>query len=99
MEKGEEIARADQAKQILEHPLYVEALTTVKEALVQQLLDTRVAEEVERDRLYITIKALELVNQHIQSVLETGKLAEREQEDFLTQVMGVVQNHVQQHRS
>ena len=82
MGKGEEIARADQAKQILEHPLYVEALTTVKEALVQHLLDTRVAEEVERDRLYITIKALELVNQHIQSVLETGKLAEKEQANF-----------------
>ena len=81
--KGEEIARADQAKQILEHPLYVEALATVKEALIQHLLDTRVAEEVERDRLYITIKALELVNQHITSVLETGKLAEREQENFL----------------
>ncbi len=83
--KGEEIARADQAKQILEHPLYIEALTTVKEALIQYLLDTKVAEEVERDRLYITIKALELVNQHITSVLETGKLAEREQEEFLTQ--------------
>jgi len=40
---------------------------------------------VERDRLYITIKALDLVNQHLTSVLETGKLAEREQEDFLTQ--------------
>ena len=83
--KGEELARADQAKQILEHPLYVEAISTVREALIQHLLDTRVAEEVERDRLYVTIKALELVNQHIQSVLETGKLAEREQEDFLTQ--------------
>lgn len=83
--KGEEIARADQAKQILEHPLYIEALATVKEALIQHLLDTRVAEEVERDRLYITIKALELVNQHITSVLETGKLAEREQEEFLIQ--------------
>ena len=35
--KGEEIARADQAKQILEHPLYVEALSTVKEALIQYL--------------------------------------------------------------
>ena len=85
MEKGEEIARADQAKQILEHPLYVEALSTVREALIEHLLNTRVAEEVERDRLYITIKALDLVNQHITSVLETGKLAEREQEDFLTQ--------------
>ena len=80
--KGEEIARADQAKQILEHPLYVEALATVKEALIQYLLDTKVAEEVERDRLYITIKALDLVHQHIQSVLETGTLAEKEQEFF-----------------
>jgi hypothetical protein len=82
MEKGEEIARADQAKQILEHPLYVEALATVREALIDHLLNTRVAEEVERDRLYITIKALDLVHQHIQSVLETGTLAEKEQEFF-----------------
>ena len=82
MEKGEEIARADQAKQILEHPLYVEALATVREALIEHLLNTRVAEEVERDRLYITIKALDLVHQHIQSVLETGKLAEKEQDYF-----------------
>jgi len=82
MGKGEEIARADQAKQILEHPLYVEALTTVREALIEHLLNTRVAEEVERDRLYITIKALDLVHQHIQSVLETGTLAEKEQANF-----------------
>ena len=80
--KGEELARADQAKQILEHPLYVEALSTVREALIQYLLDTKVAEEVERDRLYITIKALDLVHQHIQSVLETGTLAEKEQDFF-----------------
>ena len=80
--KGEEIARADQAKQILEHPLYVEALATVREALIDHLLNTRVAEEVERDRLYITIKALDLVHQHIKSVLETGTLAEKEQEFF-----------------
>jgi len=82
MGKGEEIARADQAKQILEHPLYVEALATVREALIEHLLNTRVAEEAERDRLYITIKALDLVHQHIQSVLETGTLAEKEQEFF-----------------
>jgi hypothetical protein len=35
--------------------------------------------------LYVTIKALDLVNQHLQSVLETGTLAEREQEQFLTE--------------
>ena len=82
MGKGEEIARADQAKQILEHPLYIEALSTVKEALIDHLLNTKVSEEIERDRLYITIKALDLVHQHIKSVLETGRLAEKEQEFF-----------------
>ena len=82
MTKGEEVARADQAKQILDHPLYIEALATVKEALIDHLLNTKVAEEIERDRLYITIKALDLVHQHIKSVLETGRLAEKEQEFF-----------------
>ena len=81
--KGEEVRRAGEAQQLLDNPLFKEALATVREALIQHLLDTRVAEEVERDRLYITIKALDLVHQHIQSVLETGKLAEREQEDFI----------------
>jgi len=80
--KGDEIRRAGEAKQILDNPLFKEAFSTVKEALVEHLLNTRVAEEVERDRLYITIKALDLVYQHIQSVLETGTLAEKEQVDF-----------------
>ena len=38
---------------------------------------------MESDILYITLKALDLVEQHIQSVLETGKLAKKEQEEFI----------------
>ena len=78
--KGEELRRADDAKRLLDNPLFKEAFKTIREELIKHLLNTRVAEEVERDRLYITIKALDLVEQHIQSVLETGKLAEKEQE-------------------
>ena len=81
--KGEELRRADDAKRLLDNPLFKEAFTTIREELIKHLLNTRVAEELERDRLYITIKALDLVEQHIQSVLETGKLAEREQEEFI----------------
>ena len=81
--KGEELRRADEAKRLLDNPLLKEAFTTIREELIRHLLNTRVAEEVERDRLYITIKALDLVKQHIQSVLETGKLAESEQEKFI----------------
>jgi len=81
--KGEELRRADEAKRLLDNPLFKEAFKTIREELIKHLLNTRVAEELERDRLYITIKALDLVEQHIQSVLETGKLAEREQEEFI----------------
>ena len=83
--KGEEVRRAGEARQLLDNPLFKESLVTVREALITHLLNTKVSEEIERDRLYITIKALDLVEQHIKSVLETGTLAEREQEDFLTQ--------------
>ena len=81
--KGEELRRADEAKRLLDNPLFKEAFKTIREELIKHLLNTRVAEEMERDRLYITIKALDLVEQHIQSVLETGKLAEKEQEEFI----------------
>ena len=81
--KGEELRRADDAKRLLDNPLFKEAFITIREELIKHLLNTRVAEELERDRLYITIKALDLVEQHIQSVLETGKLAEKEQEEFI----------------
>jgi hypothetical protein len=81
--KGEELRRADEAKRLLDNPLFKEAFITIREELIKHLLNTRVAEEMERDRLYITIKALDLVEQHIQSVLETGKLAEKEQEEFI----------------
>ena len=80
---GEELRRADEAKRLLDNPLFQEAFKTIREELIKHLLNTRVAEEMERDRLYITIKALDLVEQHIQSVLETGKLAEKEQEEFI----------------
>ena len=81
--KGEELRRAEEAKRLLDNPLFKEAFTTIREELIRHLLNTRVAEEVERDRLYITIKALDLVKQHIQSVLETGKLAESEKEKLI----------------
>ena len=81
--KSEEVRRADDARQLLDNPLFQEAFATIRKELIEHLLNTRVAEEVERDRLYITIKALDLVEQHIKSVFETGKLAEKEQEEFI----------------
>jgi len=46
------------------------------------LLNTAISEEVERDRIYITIKVLGLIDGHIQSVINTGKLAEGQNEFY-----------------
>ena len=48
--KGEELRRADEAKRLLDTPLFKESFITIREELIKHLLNTRVAEEVERDR-------------------------------------------------
>lgn len=80
--KGKEIQRGQNAKRLVDDPLYKEAFDTTKEHLIDMLLQTKISEEVERDRIYITIKSLDLVDQHIKSVLATGKLAEGQDEFY-----------------
>jgi|APSaa5957512576_1039674.scaffolds.fasta_scaffold46770_2 hypothetical protein len=80
--KGKEKQRGQDAERLVNDPLYKEAFVTTKELLIEMLLQTAISEETERDRIYITIKSLELIDQHIKSVLETGKLAEGQHSEF-----------------
>ena len=80
--KGTEKQRGQDAERLVNDPLYKEAFVTTKEILIDMLLQTAISEEVERDRIYITIKALGLIDEHIRSVLNTGKLAEGQQEFY-----------------
>lgn len=82
MGKGDEIRRGQDAERLVNDPLYVEAFEKTKENLLELLLNTKISEEVERDRIYITIKSLDLIDQHIRSVLETGKLAKGQDEFY-----------------
>ena len=82
MGKGEEIRRGQDAERLLNDPLYKEAFEMTREHLLELLLNTKISEEVERDRIYITIKSLDLIDQHIKSVLETGKLAEGQEQFY-----------------
>ena len=82
MGKGEEIRKGQDAERLLNDPLYKEAFEMTREHLLELLLNTKISEEVERDRIYITIKSLDLIDQHIKSVLETGKLAEGQEQFY-----------------
>jgi hypothetical protein len=74
--KGKDVQLGQDAVRFVNDPLYKTAMSDTREALITMLLNTAISEEVERDRIYITIKALGLVDEHIQSVINTGKLAE-----------------------
>ena len=82
MGKGKEIRRGQDAERLINDPLYKEAFENTRDLLIQLMLQTDINQETERDRIYMTIKSLELVEQHIKSVLETGQLAEKGQEYF-----------------
>lgn len=80
--KSKEIQRGQDAERLMNDPLFKEAFEETKKHLMELLLNTKISEEVERDRIYITIKSLDLIHQHIESVLETGKLAEGQDEFY-----------------
>jgi hypothetical protein len=67
--KGKDIQQGKDAERLVNDPLYKVAFEDTKKALIAMLLNTAISEEVERDRIYITIKALGLVDEHIQSVI------------------------------
>jgi len=48
----------------------------VRKELVNRLLNTEYEEANERDGYYMAIKAVELIEQYVESVLTTGKFAE-----------------------
>ena len=80
--KGKEKQLGLDAERFVNDPLYRTAFEDTKEELINMLLNTAISEEVERDRIYITIKVLGLIDGHIQSVINTGKLAEGQDEFY-----------------
>jgi hypothetical protein len=75
--RGEDLSRGNEAKAVLNNDIYKESYKEVRKGLIELLLNTEYEEGEERDNIYMAIKALELVQTYMESVLTTGKFAER----------------------
>lgn len=75
METGEEIKRGEQAKRILDDPLYKESVNLIRENLLNELTQTQIRDHEGREFLYLLIRSLDTIQVHLQSVLETGQMA------------------------
>ena len=81
--RTKELGRASQVKQILENELFKESFDSLKKIYSEALLErTSVHESEAREKLWIAYQVLGKVEQHFKEILETGKLAEKQIEDF-----------------
>jgi|TARA_R100000329_G_scaffold149677_2_gene140811 hypothetical protein len=69
----------------LENPIFNESLTELKKLYTESLFNTGAKETETREKLWLAVNVLGKVEQHIQQVLDTGKLAKKQLEDFRKQ--------------
>ena len=69
----------------MENPIFKESLEELKKLYTTSLFNTGAKETETREKLWLAVNVLGKVEQHIQQVLDTGKLAKKQLEDFRKQ--------------
>ena len=72
-----EIKRSQQAKDILENPIFVEAVQKVRTELHNEWLNSEPKDSEQRENIFVMRRMLEVVLMQIQSVMETGKIVKK----------------------
>ena len=77
-----EMSRGQQARELLEHPLFVEAFEKVRSGILQSWEASPIRDEEGQRSLRLMLKVLNDVKKNIEEVAQTGKIAsiQREQE-------------------
>ena len=70
------MSREDDAKRILEDPLFQDAFKELKEQMVAAWLNTAPKEVEQREYLHLSIKIADRLYSHFESILETGQIAQ-----------------------
>lgn len=70
-----EARRGEEARQLLEHPLLIEAFEVIEKEVTEQW-QTSPARDVEgREKLWLSLKLLQRVRKQLEHVIETGQVA------------------------
>ena len=82
----EEISQSNKAKQLFENPLLKVSFETLRKVYRVSLLNTGAIEETTREKLWLAYNIVGKVEQHLIEILDTGKLASKQLEDFRTNI-------------
>jgi hypothetical protein len=72
-----DITRADRAKELLNNPLYLEAITAMKAAMFTSFEDTKLKAEDERHELWQRMQLLKQFEGKFESIVKQGDKAQQ----------------------
>lgn len=76
MTPEEELQRGENARRILEDPLFIEAVETIRAEIAAKWQGSPARDTEGRERLYLSRKMLDKIEGHLQSVMASGRLAQ-----------------------
>jgi hypothetical protein len=68
-------SRANQASELINNPLYVEAITAMKAAMYSAFTDTKLEDELQRHELWQRMQLMKQFEGKFESILKEGKRA------------------------
>ena len=78
----QEVSQANKAKQLFENPLLKESFDKLKKLYSESLFNTGAKETETREKLWLAYNIVGKVEQQLLEILDTGKLADKQLEDF-----------------
>ena len=76
-----EIKRGERAAEVLENELYKEAITKVREGIIQSMASSALGDAETHNRLVIGLQILNQIEKQLKDVMATGKMAAMQTSD------------------
>lgn len=83
---NQELSQANKAKQLFDNPLLKESFNKLRELYTNSLLNTGANENETREKLWLAYQIVGKVEQNLIEMIDTGKLASKQLEDFRNQM-------------
>ena len=82
----QELSQSNKASELLNDPLLKESFDKLKNLYSTSLLNTGANETETREKLWLAFNIVGKVEQNLQEILDTGKLASKQLEDYRNQI-------------
>lgn len=76
MTHEEEATRGQDARQLLENPIYQSAMKAVEEAIINSMRRVPVTDDKAKGELIMSLQLLDQIQKRIKEYIQTGKMAE-----------------------